>query len=564
MSTTKDIDLNSLFTLTYNFDNLKIIFQDLLEKQNISNDLIRELDKKIEEKDKAIQDLTDQTKRINLHLNISLDRDETEKKEIVRDRPTEDLEKVNDRIFALEKSVENNENLIKDIEKDNSKNKNKIKEMENQNYQLNLRVEELEFKLNNTKPDKRSNDVMDLVRENTQNIDDLKDSLGEKDKIIKNLQKSLEELSLKFSEINIFESLKFYNRPKNEDDEEEENQKPNFDEAKIFLMIESLKNSTTQKFQFIDQRNQATDDILSKIKADIQNLSKRNELFAAHGDEIDSKILNINTYVESLSINISKLDRNFNERMGNDIDNIRDYIDKKVDELKDALEQFDSTMNNQIKLILKERQEEEIKKEEEKSEKNETFKSDDLNQIRNKISDLEKNYKLLLIKNTEFYDKNSKDLADLEDLINKKEDKEMVDRLRDRIDKLVNKFNQIDNLNLEEELGSLKEDVAWLKKRLESLSLNILEIRNSQNSTSHKKDPGNLNFDLSGSNTKLVEYSEFLEYKKLMSKDINNIYSKLDDIRKSIEDILAQMQNKLEESDLRNLEGKDIKIRDYI
>jgi hypothetical protein len=49
-----DIDLNSLFNLTYNFDLLKQTLEKILKNQKNHSDHIRDLNDKISEKDKKI------------------------------------------------------------------------------------------------------------------------------------------------------------------------------------------------------------------------------------------------------------------------------------------------------------------------------------------------------------------------------------------------------------------------------------------------------------------------------------------------------------------------------
>jgi hypothetical protein len=52
-----DIDLNSLFNLTYNFDLLKQTLDKILKNQKNHSDHIRDLNEKIAEKDKKILEI---------------------------------------------------------------------------------------------------------------------------------------------------------------------------------------------------------------------------------------------------------------------------------------------------------------------------------------------------------------------------------------------------------------------------------------------------------------------------------------------------------------------------
>ena len=54
-----DIDLNSLFNLTYNFDLLKKTLEAILTNQKNNSQHIKDLQEKLEEKDKKIEEIED-------------------------------------------------------------------------------------------------------------------------------------------------------------------------------------------------------------------------------------------------------------------------------------------------------------------------------------------------------------------------------------------------------------------------------------------------------------------------------------------------------------------------
>jgi len=58
-----EIDLNSLFNLTYNFDLLKKTLEAILTNQKNNSQHIKDLQEKLEEKDKKIEEIEDKLKK---------------------------------------------------------------------------------------------------------------------------------------------------------------------------------------------------------------------------------------------------------------------------------------------------------------------------------------------------------------------------------------------------------------------------------------------------------------------------------------------------------------------
>ncbi len=65
-----DIDLNSLFNLTYNFDLLKQTLEKILKNQKNHSDHIRDLNDKIAEKDKKIFEIENKLSEFDI-MNVN-------------------------------------------------------------------------------------------------------------------------------------------------------------------------------------------------------------------------------------------------------------------------------------------------------------------------------------------------------------------------------------------------------------------------------------------------------------------------------------------------------------
>jgi hypothetical protein len=71
-----NIDLNSVFTLQYNFDMLKSILESLLKAQKQNNKKIKDFEEKLDEKDKKIMQMQNDMEFLKVYLknpNINLD-----------------------------------------------------------------------------------------------------------------------------------------------------------------------------------------------------------------------------------------------------------------------------------------------------------------------------------------------------------------------------------------------------------------------------------------------------------------------------------------------------------
>lgn len=52
-----EVDMNSLFTLTYNFDLLKTVLVNLIQSQKATNQKLNDIEDKLKDKDSIIQEL---------------------------------------------------------------------------------------------------------------------------------------------------------------------------------------------------------------------------------------------------------------------------------------------------------------------------------------------------------------------------------------------------------------------------------------------------------------------------------------------------------------------------
>lgn len=115
-----------------------------------------------------------------------------------------------------------------------------------------------------------------------------------------------------------------------------------------------------------------------------------------------------------------------------------------------------------------------------------------------------------------------------------------INYLKDNLTQILDDRKMIDELN-------------WLRKKVENLSSNILTLKNgdeSMNTSTIVKQPMAMTFD----NSKYVETSTFQDFKIHMNKELESINLAIKELRHLIDEILAQLKNKIGEKELRTIE----------
>lgn len=115
-----------------------------------------------------------------------------------------------------------------------------------------------------------------------------------------------------------------------------------------------------------------------------------------------------------------------------------------------------------------------------------------------------------------------------------------INYLKDNLTQILDDRKMIDELN-------------WLRKKVENLSSNILTLKNgdeSMNTSTIVKQPMAMTFD----NSKYVETSTFQDFKIHMNKDLESLNLAIKELRHLIDEILAQLKNKIGEKELRIIE----------
>lgn len=593
MSTTNDIDLNQIFTLNYNFDLLKTILSGLIKQNKSMENQLVEIKERINDKDKQI---------------IMLDSKLTSSIKGVVDRIDE---RINDKIKDFEDS------LLKEKEKEqagNTKENHMIKEEKEEKARLSLdllkpnenshdllkKINELyeKDKEKQEKIDQIQREVLDIKSMNLFNLKEKTDVLQEKvqyqeennlenTKIINKFQKEIENLKVKLDEVNIFESFKMTSSNSND---------PSGDISKYFVLIEGLKKSVFQKFEYTDGKIETIQEGLNRVKLDLGIYSKKNENLLSDSIEMKDKIYELDRNsnenkgnISKILVQISNLSNEISNstlgRQGKSIKN-EDFeeenrkeeeiqeLKNRITSLEDELTSFKNTMlpnsnkksyknmasSDSLGHSLSDKRQSNFNlvnvNKDEKNVSNSNLINPSLaSQLKNKITELEKNIRILTLKDKEKEEMFNKKLKTIIENISSKVSMDDFYKLNDMISNINSQLEVI-----KERLSGIDEktilgEIAWIKKKIEILSSGQQEIRNVLSKSS------GLNINTSDlqndgmNNGKYVDLTVFNDFVKLeYGKEIGLVKDGIKDIYKRLEDFMLSLKTKADSKEMKLLE----------
>ncbi len=102
--------------------------------------------------------------------------------------------------------------------------------------------------------------------------------------------------------------------------------------------------------------------------------------------------------------------------------------------------------------------------------------------------------------------------------------------------------------NLKEEDKKLMEEIIFLKRKIESLTTNMFNMKGGEDTGHHSSKQINIDFG------KYVEFNTFNEFKQSTNTEIEALKAKIDQLRKMIDEIINLLDSKLSKDDLKRLE----------
>ena len=567
-----DVDINKLFSLTYTFDNLKLIMNTLLENQNIMYSKIQDLetekeDSKIrinmlEKKVKILSFKKEQTPRKkmsennNSDINITDNEINQEKyiKEIKEEKEEENKDDKKDEnkepkegkssisfkkkeeailtplsgsgiegqedevdnegsnAFLFNEELENIKNKIEQIEQN-------IKKLENNS----------KFNPNKLLKNAGNSEEIQLIKLNQKTLEEKINELN-KDKI--EINKDLDEMKIKMVDFNIIDLLKEANISEG-----------SIDASKI--LVSNLEEKFIKKTQIIDEKIKKNEDEMHNLKNEFQNVKNEAQV-------INTSLIGFKSAVDEISEQVTKTnDQNSNmvNETNNKINEKYKILAQKIEEEKQNSKKNYEKLKNYIKKL------ENISKENRnlfgKEIKGDMSDSDlrCIAELTKRVTDLEKQIKILY--HTLDISKFKEEIAKLENKIMQKVEEKDFFELSDKVNlNLASMKNIKESLERAQDVGNKNsQDLNFFFRKLESVNASMIAFKAALEALSNIKNDSILD------PSRYLDIATFNEFIKAYQKDSEKIEKNSEDIRRTILELMDMLKTKVNREDLKTLEG---------
>ena len=412
-----NVDLNSLFNLSYNFENLKLLLTTISKNQDIFESKIRDIEDKLD----------------NIEFNNS-------KKDNIFDK------------MPLDKK--SSKDLKRDIYSDNYQDFKIKKESKIIYNDFSKKINELEDKIKllyNFIPKFPPNTLNNILDEYQLNLDNNISDIKEVKESMQKIKNNLDEISIKMNDYDIYDIVK-------------DIQFSGGDIEASKILIQSLDRKTAERFKFLEEKIKDDEQMALKMKNEITNLKNNFTIQKNNLTIIREQIIKMQNEIDSNKrSNLEKIKNNENE-----IENIKEREIKNMESINAqfqnlSLNLYDNSNKNEISPITAKENEDkkveikEVKEIKEKKNEENTIKSE------NNVSDSERDKSEEKDKmNTET--SISKQKIDESNLVNMN----VFNEFKDSIQKKLNNYerriqalnSQIKNDYFQKELNSLKTEIS--------------------------------------------------------------------------------------------------------
>ena len=582
-----DVDINKLFSLSYTFDNLKLIMNTLLENQNIMYSKIKDLEAKIsaeKEDSKTRMNLLEkkirtinlkkeytQIKKVTYENNnsgIKLSGPDSiqEKEEKIEDKDQEKKEEKQEKGEKEESKEKDEKEENKDSkEKESSisfKKKDDIavlspmsgsrQEDDLENEKSNLfafneeienvknKLEEMDQKLitleKNSKLDPNkllgetgnSEDVQ-LIKLNMKSLEEKINDLNKENVETK---KVLDEMKIKMVDFNIYDILKEANLSEG-----------TLDASKLLIM--NLEEKFMKKTQIIDEKIKKNEDDMYNLKNEFQNVKNEAEV-------INTSLTGFKSAVKEISEQVTKTnDQNsnmVNETNGKINEVYKKVLQKLEEEKKNSKKNYDKLKNYIRKMESDINNNKNIGQNEIKGE----LSDSDLRclaELTKRITDLEKQMKMLY--HGLDISKFKEEVAKLENELMQKIDEKDFFELSNKVNLNSAIMNNIkESLERAQDIGNKNsKDINFFVRKLESVNATVIAFKAALEALSGIKNE-NI-FDPS----RYLDIATFNEFIKAYQKDVEKIERNIEDVRRLITELANVLTTKASGEDMRTFEG---------
>ena len=566
-----NVDLNSLFNLSYNFENLKLLLTTISKNQDMFENKIKDIEKRIKDNTRSIEQIL--TGEIDLNKQANLDNINNFIIEQSAKPPTPKNDILNLDELNLNKNEEKSQRKkeIKEMDfeknmediynyRSNKENKLLFNDIEHKILLLDEKIKLLYNFIPSFPEDKTKtlNDILDEyqihINNNNYDIKEMKDKTNK-------MKNQIDEMLIKVNDFNVYDIFKDISDSGGD-----------IEASKI--LIQALDRKTQERFKFQDEKIKNDEQETLKIKTEITNLKNNSSFEKRNLTTIKEQIIKLQNEIDLNRKSISeKITKNEDE-----IDSIREKELQQLENMNNQIKDLNKQINNLSNIIqmMKEEKEKEkeLKKKEEEDEENIASQKidvsnlvsiDKFNELREsllkKLNSLDRKFQNLNSEMKNDFFENEINAIKME-LNNKKPTQQEFYNLNVQVQQFSELFESMkeDNNNLQTDMRKTKDTISFLTKKYETVILQAMNVNKANEQNEEYK-----NFERNTILTKFDEYVEisiFNEFIKEQTKFTEKLKKDFDSYRHFYDEIIETLKKAASVQDLKNLEEYFVDLLD--
>ena len=566
-----NVDLNSLFNLSYNFENLKLLLTTISKNQDMFENKIKDIEKRIKDNTKSIEQIL--TGEIDLNKQANLDNINNFIIEQSAKPPTPKNDILNLDELNLNKNEEKSQRKkeIKEMDfeknmediynyRSNKENKLLFNDIEHKILLLDEKIKLLYNFIPSFPEDKTKtlNDILDEyqihINNNNYDIKEMKDKTNK-------MKNQIDEMLIKVNDFNVYDIFKDISDSGGD-----------IEASKI--LIQALDRKTQERFKFQDEKIKNDEQETLKIKTEITNLKNNSSFEKRNLTTIKEQIIKLQNEIDLNRKSISeKITKNEDE-----IDSIREKELQQLENMNNQIKDLNKQINNLSNIIqmMKEEKEKEkeLKKKEEEDEENIASQKIDVSNLVSidkfnefkesllkKLNSLDRKFQNLNSEMKNDFFENEINAIKME-LNNKKPTQQEFYNLNVQVQQFSELFDSMkeDNNNLQTDMRKTKDTISFLTKKYETVILQAMNVNKSNEQNEEYK-----NFERNTILTKFDEYVEisiFNEFIKEQTKFTEKLKKDFDSYRHFYDEIIETLKKAASVQDLKNLEEYFVDLLD--
>jgi len=552
-----NIDLNSLFNFSYNFENLKLLLNSISKNQDLFEARMKELEKKIKENKRNIELIQLGEIEINKqgildHINDFISSQGKNEKNKGKNEIEKDIIKSNkvERVINIDDNDDDNDNY-----KDSNKNKLLLTELDHKILILEDKVKLL-YNFIPSFPEDRTQTLNHILDDHQIGINDNSLDIKEMKEQIMKMKNDMDRMAFKMNDFSVFDVFK--DMPDTGGDTESSK-----------LLIQAVDKKNQEKFKFFEDKFKNDEEESLKLKNEINNLKNNNSFEKRNIMIMKEQLIKIQNEIDidkkEINEKISKNKNDIESMRQKESKNIKD-INNKIKDMNNKVEDLSNLMNN-----IKEQREKELKSKNEDEDNSSTNKIigdgnfvniDKFNELKEnllkKINNLDKKYQSLTseIKN-EYFEKQINDLKI--ELRNKRPTQQEFYDLSVQVQQFTELFETMkeENNSLQTDMKKTRDTVSSMTKKYENIILQSMNSVKMNDPSENLKNENILKkFD------DYVEISIFNEFIVEQTKFSEKLKKDFDIYRQFYDQIIETLKKAASVQDLKNLEDYFVDLLD--